>query len=81
MNLGKLNNLQGNDYHIVKLKFEHYLLCVHYIRRAIMKNDLEKIMAVGLVLGTLMGVATGDMGLWLGVGLLLGVTLGTVQKK
>lgn len=46
-----------------------------------MKNDLEKIMAVGLVLGTLMGVATGDMGLWLGVGLLLGVTLGTVQKK
>lgn len=81
MNLGKLNNLQGNDYHIVKLKFEHYLLCVHYIRRAIMNNDLEKIMAVGLVLGTLMGVATGDMGLWLGVGLLLGVTLGTAQKK
>lgn len=33
MNLEELNNLQGNDYHIVKMKFEHYLLCVHYTRR------------------------------------------------
>ena len=81
MNLGELNNLQGNDYHIVKLKFEHYLLCVHYIRRAIMKNDLGKMIAVGLVLGTIVGAVTNNMSLWPGVGLVLGITIGTAQKN
>ena len=80
MNLEEWSNLQGNDYHIEKMKFEHYLLCVHYTRRAIMKNDFGIMMAIGLVLGAGVGVATNDMGLGMGVGLALGFGL-AAQKN
>lgn len=46
-----------------------------------MKNDFGLMMAIGLVLGAGVGVATNDMGLGMGVGLALGVGLGAAQKN
>ncbi|QTJ35517.1 glycine zipper family protein [Dolosigranulum pigrum] len=40
-----------------------------------MKNDFGIMMAIGLVLGAGVGVATNDMGLGMGVGLALGFGL------
>lgn len=46
-----------------------------------MKNDFGLMMAIGLVLGAGVGVATNDMGLGMGVGLALGVGLGAAQEN
>ncbi|MGX7446665.1 MULTISPECIES: glycine zipper family protein [Dolosigranulum] len=46
-----------------------------------MKNDFGLMMAIGLVLGAGVGVATNDMGLGMGVGLALGFGLGAAQKN
>ena len=42
---------------------------------------MEKSIAIGVVGGTIIGVLTDNIGLWLPVGIALGAGIGTTQKK
>ena len=40
-----------------------------------MEKSAENGIAIGLVLGVILGAVTGDMGLWLSLGIVLGVSV------
>ena len=50
-----------------------------------MKRTLSTTMgifvAMGIVMGTAVGVSTDDLGLWLALGLIFGITLGSVADE
>ena len=42
---------------------------------------MEKSIGIGVMTGTIVGVLTDNIGLWLPVGIALGAGIGTTQKK
>lgn len=46
-----------------------------------MKEDLGKYIAIGLILGTAIGVATNNIGLWIAIGLVLGTAVGVSKNN
>jgi len=42
---------------------------------------MEKSMGIGVMTGTIVGVLTDNIGLWLPVGIALGAGIGTIQKN
>lgn len=42
---------------------------------------MEKSIGIGVMTGTIVGVLTDNIGLWLPLGIVLGVVIGTTQKN
>ncbi len=42
---------------------------------------MEKSIGIGVMTGTIVGVLTDNIGLWLPLGIVLGVAIGTTQKN